>query len=99
MSEVTVVNVPDSSRFEARIGDETVGRIEYVAGPTTIELVHTIVDPGHEGEGIGGALAHGALEQLQAQDPPLRVIATCPFVRSYLQRHPEFAALTRDDQN
>ena len=53
-------------------------------------LFTTSVAPGHEGEGVGSKLVRGVLERLQAEKPPLTVIPTCPFVRSYLQRHPEY---------
>lgn len=93
MSQVTVVNNAAESRFEAQVDGQLVGRIEYVTGPSTIELTHTVVEPGHEGEGIGSKLARGVLERLQEDKPSLKVIPTCPFVNKYIQRHPEFQAL------
>ncbi|WP_109471058.1 GNAT family N-acetyltransferase [Ornithinimicrobium cavernae] len=93
MSEVTVVNNAAESRFEAQVAGEMVGRIEYSTAASTIELRHTVIDPGHEGEGIGSTLVRGVLERLQEDKPTLKVIPSCPFVKSYLDRHPEFHSL------
>lgn len=93
MSEVTVVNNPAESRFEAQVDGEMVGRVEYVTGANTIELTHTVVEPGHEGEGIGSKLVRGVLERLQEEKPALTLVATCPFVKKYVQRHEEFQPL------
>lgn len=93
MSDVTVVNNAEESRFEARIDGEMVGRLDYVTSANTIDLQHTVVDPGHEDEGIGGQLVRRVLERLQSDKPHLTVIPTCSFVRSYLQEHPEFQDL------
>jgi len=56
-----------------------------------MDLLHTEVPPEHEGQGYGGALAKAALDYARAEK--LRVIPTCPFVRAYVKRHPEYAAL------
>lgn len=93
MSEVTVVNNAAKSRFEAQVDGEMVGRVDYVTSGNTIDLQHTVVEPGHEGEGVGSKLVRGVLERLQTEKPSLTVIPTCPFVRSYLQRHPEYQGL------
>lgn len=93
MSEVTVVNNPAESRFEAQMAGEVVGHIDYTTAGDTIDLRHTEIQPGHEGEGIGSTLVRGALDSLRADQPNLTVIPTCPFVKSYLDRHPEFQSL------
>ena len=52
-----------------------------------LALIHTEVLPAHEGPGVGGALVRFALDDARRRG--LRVIATCPFVRAYVERHPE----------
>lgn len=49
MSDVTVVNNAADSRFEAQVSGEVVGRVDYVTAGNTIDLTHTVVEPGHEG--------------------------------------------------
>ena len=49
---------------------------------------HTEVDPSFEGQGLGSALARGALDDARARG--LQVKALCPFIASYLKRHTEY---------
>jgi uncharacterized protein len=55
--------------------------------PRTLELVHTEVAPTLRGRGVGDALAEAAMAYARAED--LSIVATCPFVRRWLTKHPE----------
>ena len=57
--------------------------------------MHTEVEPAYEGQGLAGTLVEGALQDLRERG--LRVIPVCPFVRSWLRRHPEYADLVVSD--
>ena len=57
----------------------------------TLDLVHTLTPPAARGKGIAGVLVRTALEY--AREHGLRVIPTCSYVASYLERHPEYASL------
>ena len=50
-----------------------------------------MVDDAYEGQGVGSTLVGEALDQVRAEG--LDVVATCPFVRSYIERHQEYADL------
>jgi len=86
----TVDKNEPASRFEM-VTDEGVAVLNYHEGPSHITLVHTEVPKAMEGRGYAGALAKTALEYARAKG--IRVIVHCPFVRSYLERHPEYAGL------
>jgi hypothetical protein len=75
-------------RYEARLGGRVVGFTEYRRVRGRIIFVHTEVDPAMEGKGIGGRLAAGALDDVRAQG--LTFSAKCPFIASYVKRHPEY---------
>jgi hypothetical protein len=60
-----------------------------------VALVHTEVDPAHEGRGLAGELVEGALRDLHERG--LRVIPVCPYVRAWIRDHPEQAALVVAD--
>jgi uncharacterized protein len=60
-----------------------------------LALVHTEVEPRHEGRGFASRLVAGALDDIRARG--LGVVPTCPFVRSYLERHPEYGDLVVAD--
>lgn len=89
--DVVVTNAPDEERYEARVGDELAGFTVYRERPGLIAFMHTEVDPRFEGQGVGGRLVAGALEDARARD--LAVLPFCPFVNAYIRRHPDFAAL------
>lgn len=88
VDEIQVVDVPDRSRYEARIGERVLGIVDYKIDPATdrIDLVHTEVLPDAEGMGVGSRLARGALEDVRAR--ALKLTVECPFISAYLKRHP-----------
>ena len=79
-------------RFAVHFGEAT-ALLAYKEEDDIIYLVHTEVPAEMEGKGIGGQLAKAALNY--ARENSLKVVARCPFVVSYLQRHPEYADLVR----
>jgi uncharacterized protein len=82
---------PEKSRYELLDGGEVVGEILYRRRPDRIVLVHTEVSSAREGQGLASRLVAGALDDIRATG--LRVVPVCPFVRSYLRRHPEYEDL------
>lgn len=57
-----------------------------------IDFAHTFVDENLRGQGVGEELARTALTY--ARDQRLRVLTSCRFVATYVQRHPaEYADL------
>ena len=91
-----VVDNPEQQRYELWLGATRAGFIDYLSEPGTIVLVHTEIDPALEGQGLGGRLVAGALDDLRARD--LKLVPLCPFVRTYLRRHPEYADLVASDR-
>ena len=86
-----VVDVPASQRYEAQLGGLPVGFSEYRRVGDRLIFFHTEVDPAFEGRGIGGRLAAGALDDVRARG--LTITVKCPFIASYLARHPEYEDL------
>jgi predicted GNAT family acetyltransferase len=56
-----------------------------------IALVHTEVEERYEGRGLGSQLIKFALDD--ARRRKLAMLPFCPFVKSYLERHPEYTDL------
>jgi predicted GNAT family acetyltransferase len=87
-----ITDVLEKGRFEAR--DETgalAGVLTYqVTGPIVV-YTHTKVDPAFEGRGVGGELARAAMED--ARSKGRTVVPMCPFVSSWLDKHPEYESL------
>ena len=62
----------------------------------TIYLTHTEVPSELEGQGIGGRIVKHALDQARAAGQ--KVAPRCPFVRAYVDRHPEYADLVAEGE-
>jgi predicted GNAT family acetyltransferase len=77
----------ERSRFELQTPAGT-AYSDYSLTGDLLTIKHTEVPVELEGQGIGSRLARGALEQARARG--LKVVARCPFVSAYMQRHPEF---------
>ena len=86
----TVTHNAAAGQFEAHTG-HGVAILKYVRRGNVLDLVHTGVPREEQRRGIGAALARAALEH--ARRDGVRVIPSCPFVRSYLTKHKEFADL------
>jgi predicted GNAT family acetyltransferase len=76
---------PTEQQFELDV-DGHVAVLVYEKHRDAIVFVHTEVPPALRGRGVGEQLVKGAIEQ--AQQAGLRISATCPYVRRYLQKHP-----------
>jgi predicted GNAT family acetyltransferase len=90
MDPVEVIDNREQHRFEVNI-DGSTAHLEYRLWSNFISLIHTHVPGALEGRGIGGALARTGLEY--AREHGIKVVPLCPFVRSYLERHPEYQDL------
>ncbi len=78
-------------RYEAIENGQVIGTLEYRERGEAMELPHTVVQPGHDGKGVGSTLARFALDDIGSVGR--KVIPSCSFVAGYIQRHPEDAAL------
>jgi uncharacterized protein len=86
-------NVRDNTelnRFELD-ADGHIAFSNYKRSDGLLTILHTEVPKELEGRGIGSALVRGLLEIARAQG--LKVHAVCPFVKNYLDRHPEYSDL------
>ncbi|MDP3894981.1 GNAT family N-acetyltransferase [Nocardioides sp.] len=81
---------PDESRYEAHLDGELAGIADYDLTDDTIVFTHTEVTV--EGEGVGSALARGALDDVRRRGS-LRVVPRCPFIKSWIDKHPDYADL------
>jgi uncharacterized protein len=90
--DVTVRDNAEQSRYEA--SDESgvvAGFAEYEDLDGVRVFTHTEVDDAFESQGVGSALARGALDDVRARGLQMR--PKCPFIRKYVEKHPEYADL------
>jgi predicted GNAT family acetyltransferase len=88
----TVRDNADKRRYEIVVDGDIAGYAAYVDEDGRRIFTHTKVDPDYEGQGIGSALAAGALDDVRARG--LRIVPRCPFITEYIGRHHEYADLT-----
>ncbi|MBX7052418.1 MAG: N-acetyltransferase [Flavobacteriales bacterium] len=84
---MNIIHQPSAHRFEVVI-DGKLSVLEYVPFTGGLNLVHTAVHPELEGKGVGTALVRFALDYIKAHQ--LTMMATCPFVKAFLKRHPDY---------
>ena len=85
------------SRFEIRVGGKLAGIIQYHRrGSQQINLIHTQVDDEFLGAGLAGQLARFALDT--AREQHLDVLPTCPYVRAWIGKHPDYLDLVPEDR-
>ena len=88
-ADVTVANAPERLRYELRLGDAVIGFATYrLVGRRRVVFIHTEVDDGHSGQGLAERLAQFALDDVRAAGK--RIVAVCPYIASYLRKHPEY---------
>jgi predicted GNAT family acetyltransferase len=100
MPDVSPETSPDLStvrnehrhRYEAILNGEVAGFMTYRLAEGTIELVHTEIDDAFEGQGVGSVFVRDVLDEIR-RDGTRRVIASCPFVSEWIDRHPDYADL------
>jgi hypothetical protein len=91
MSEgAEVTNNEARSRFELVV-DGATAVAQYTLDDGVVHLTHTIVPREVEGRGIGSQLVRVALDDARRRG--LHVDPVCPFVRAYIERHPEYRDL------
>jgi predicted GNAT family acetyltransferase len=85
-----VVHNEKANRFEVTVDGQT-ATLAYTIGPGVIDLQHTTVPVALRNKGLANTLAHAGLDY--ARIAKLKVIPTCPFVRAYIDHHPEYGDL------
>jgi uncharacterized protein len=79
------------SRYELRVGGELAGFITYHLRDQAISLIHTEVEPAFQGAGLATRLARFALDDARGRG--LDVLPFCPYVNSWIKKHPEYTDL------
>jgi len=89
---IVVVDNPEENQFETQLDGHT-AFVSYLRRGDTIFFTHTEVPKELEGRGLGSALAKAVLEKARAEH--WKVVARCPFIAKYVERHPEYQSLLR----
>src|SRR4051812_37109003 len=87
-----VVNNKAHHRYELNV-EGHLAATYYTLADGVITFVHTEVPPELGGKGVGSRLVKGALDQVRTDG--LKVVAQCPFVKAYIEKHAEYADLLK----
>lgn len=88
--QIPVIDNPDAGQFEAHVEGHT-AFVSYIKHGDTIIFTHTEVPKELQGRGLAGVLARGVLERARSEG--WRVVVRCPYIKSYIERHPEYQSL------
>ena len=87
----SVTENEQAHRYEVRVDGQLAGFTQYRRHPGVIEFVHTQIEPEYEGRGLASWLIRSVLDTARADG--LDVLPYCPFVRGYIDRHPDYVDL------
>jgi uncharacterized protein len=85
--EPSIINNTQQQQFQVIVKGE-LAYLEYRWHNSLLALMHTFVPELLEGQGLASALAKYALEY--AKENNVKVLVYCPFVATYLKRHPGY---------
>jgi uncharacterized protein len=85
-----VVDNTAAHRFEIH-ANGAIAFLTYRMKGEAIEYLHSETPPELRGHGLAGEIAKFALDRDKAIGR--KVIPSCPFVKTYIDRHPEYAPL------
>jgi predicted GNAT family acetyltransferase len=91
MTDIIINNKRDH-RYELAV-EGHLAAAYYSLADGVVTFLHTEVPPELGGKGVGSKLIKGALAQVRADG--LKVTAQCPFVKGYIDKHPEYADLVK----
>lgn len=90
--DIAVVHDATAQQFRVESNGDT-ALLQYRRDPDSITFLHTEVPEAYRGRGIAQKLAQAGLDYARREG--LDVIPLCPFVKSYIQRHPEYQSLVK----
>lgn len=93
--EMTVVDVPERSRYEVSVDGEVIGFSAYhLIADGVLALPHVEVEPAFGGRGVASELMRESLDHIRSKD--LKVVPICPFAQAFLERNPDYADLVHE---
>ncbi len=96
MANVQVRDDPATHRYLLEVDGEPVGLLAYRIHGNRIALTHAEIDPAMERRGLGSQLAAFALDDARRRG--LDVLPHCPFVKYYVEEHPEYLELVPEGE-
>jgi predicted GNAT family acetyltransferase len=93
---VSVRDNPQASRFELHVNGVFAGYVTYRDARSGRAFDHTVIATKYQGMGLASQLIRSTLDEARATGR--NVLPFCPFVRSFIQRHPAYVDLVGQPQ-
>ncbi len=90
MTTTVSLNV-DKQRYEIFVDGTLAGLTQAIADGEVVTMPHTKVFDEFEGQGLASQLVTGALDDIRSRGQ--RIIAECPYVARFIEKHPDYADL------
>ncbi|QQX76944.1 MULTISPECIES: GNAT family N-acetyltransferase [Aequorivita] len=91
-----VIDNKEENRFETDIdGHKAV--IAYSVQPGILSLNHTEVPDALSGQGVASEMTEKVLLQIELRG--LKVVPVCPFIKKYIDKHPEWKSIIAEKSN
>jgi len=87
----TIIHDTVRRRFEAVAPDGSIAFLSYTPEAGRVAFDHTFVPKAFRGCGMAARLTRAALEEARRQR--WRVVPSCSYVATFIERHPEYADL------
>jgi predicted GNAT family acetyltransferase len=94
--EFEVTDNAAESRYEIRADGKLAGFSAYRGRPDALAFTHTEIFNEFEGQGVGSKLVGDMLDDVREQG--LGVLPLCPFVKAFIERHPEYVDLVPETE-
>jgi predicted GNAT family acetyltransferase len=93
---MTVTNNEQLGQLESEVqGGMAV--LRYQQHKDSLLLLHVRVPPEAQGRGIASELSRRAIEL--ARERGLTAVPVCPFIATYIRRHPEYSGIVVEQPN
>ena len=94
--DLEVADNPDKARFEILTDGELAGFVQYHLNGDVIAFTHTQTDDRFRGHGLASHLVQSSLDAVRERH--LKVLPYCPFMKSWITAHREYADLVPADR-
>ena len=78
-------------RYEIHVDDILAGYTQAIEDGDVVTFPHTVILEQFEGQGLASTLVTDALDDIRVRGK--KVVATCPYVARFIDKHPDYADL------
>jgi predicted GNAT family acetyltransferase len=86
-----VIHNPEEQRYEIHVDGMLAGFTQAFEKGDVVTFPHTELLEQFEGQGLASELVAGALDDIRVRGK--LIVATCPYVAKFIDRHPDYKDL------